>query len=64
MGGPCKATGDRNKTFVQENVAGKAVNRGTRHPNASCLDYRIAGYERALKHEPKYDMHKPGSEKK
>lgn len=64
MGGPLRSSLDRNKTFTQENVAGKAVNKGTKHPNFTCLEQRIAGYERALKNSPKYDLHKPGSEKK
>lgn len=62
--GPLKSSVDRNKVFVQPNVAGKAVNRGTKHPNFSCLMHRIGGYEAALKNSPKYDFHKPGSEKK
>lgn len=61
--GPLKSRVDRNKTFVQEHVAGKAVNRGTRHPNAVVLDQRIAAFEKAEK-SAKYLIHRPGSEKK
>jgi hypothetical protein len=59
MGGPCKATGDRNKIFTQENVAGKAK---PRHRGPSLeegnLTARIVAYNKLHDKAP---YHKPGS---
>lgn len=61
MGGPCKATGDRNKIFTQENLAGKAKPRH-RGPSleAQNLAKRQVAYDR-LPSNVKDSMHRPGS---